>query len=284
MQVKAPVDFCGNNGGMQGTALLVSMPGSMPARPRAGAIFLPKEHGSWSLALEPLALGLLVAPSFAGGAFTVVALAGFFARRPFKTLVAPGATRRPGSRNAVWIFSILGMVGLALVVVLAGITPLWPLLLAAPLGGVFAWFDAQNGSRASAAEVAGSATFALLPAALATLAGWSAGPALALAALALARNVPTVLTVRSALRRAKGEAGGFGFPLIASLGAALGLTVLGARGFLPPWAVLPAWVLLARTLWFASRWRPSWSARRVGMLEAVLGLGYLITITVVYLR
>ncbi len=32
---------------------------------------LPKEHGSWSLALEPVAFGLLVAPSAAGAALTL---------------------------------------------------------------------------------------------------------------------------------------------------------------------------------------------------------------------
>ena len=39
---------------------------------------LPNEHGSWSLALEPLALGLLVAPSAAGAALGLAAACGFF--------------------------------------------------------------------------------------------------------------------------------------------------------------------------------------------------------------
>ncbi|HQY06456.1 MAG TPA: YwiC-like family protein, partial [Lacunisphaera sp.] len=65
------------------------------AAPVPGAVFLPKEHGSWSLALEPLALGLLLAPSAAGGALLAAALAGFFARRPLKTaLTAPASARR----------------------------------------------------------------------------------------------------------------------------------------------------------------------------------------------
>ena len=63
--------------------------------PRRGAVFLPREHGSWSLALEPLALGLLVVPSAAGAALAAAALAGFFARRPLKA-----AACRPLSRSA----------------------------------------------------------------------------------------------------------------------------------------------------------------------------------------
>ena len=39
---------------------------------------LPKEHGSWSLALEPVAFGLLVAPSAAGAALALAAGLGFF--------------------------------------------------------------------------------------------------------------------------------------------------------------------------------------------------------------
>src|SRR5690349_19690118 len=44
----------------------------------------PKEHGSWSLALEPLALGLLVAPSLPGTLFSLAVIAAFFARRPLR--------------------------------------------------------------------------------------------------------------------------------------------------------------------------------------------------------
>lgn len=272
---------------MQGTALLASFPGSATTRRPApvtpvASVFLPKEHGSWSLALEPLVLGLLVAPSSAGGALTVAALAGFFARRPFKALSAPAASRRLEARKPVLLFSALGVAGLFVVLLLGGIASLWPLLLAAPLGGLFAWFDAQNGSRAAAAEVAGSAAFALVPAALATLAGWSAGPALALAALALTRSVPTVLTVRSSLREAKGETAGFLLPVLAAGAAGLGLSFLSALGYLPAWASLPSWALFARTLWFASPFRPSWSARRIGMFEAMAGLLCIATITLAY--
>jgi len=272
---------------MQGPALLASFPGSAttrrpaPAAP-AAAVFLPKEHGSWSLALEPLALGLLVAPSSAGGALTVAALAGFFARRPFKALFSPVAARPRTAALAVLIFSVLALAGFSLVLVPGGIAPLWPLLLAAPLGGLFAWFDAQNGSRAAAAEVAGSAAFALVPAALATLAGWSAGPALALAALALTRSVPTVLSVRSSLRQAKGETAGFLLPVLATVAAALGVSLMGALQLVPIWTAVPAWALLARTLWFASPFRPAWPARRIGMFETITGLLYVAAITAAY--
>lgn len=285
-QVKAPARLSGDTAGMQGNALLASFPGSAstrrPAVAPVASVFLPKEHGSWSLAFEPLALGLLVAPSSAGGALTVAALAGFFARRPFKAFFAPATIRRREAGLAVLVFSVLGVGGFSVGLVLGGIAALWPMLLAAPLGGLFAWFDAQNGSRTAAAEVAGSAAFAFVPSALATLAGWSAGPALALAGLALTRSVPTVLTVRSSLRQAKGDTAGFLLPVLAAAAAAFGISLLATLLLVPAWAALPAWVLLARTLWFASPFRPSWPARHIGILEAFLGVTYVGAISAAY--
>ncbi len=59
------------------------------------SLVLPREHGSWSLALEPVALGLLVAPTRAGGWLALAAAAAFLARRPLKlTLTTPAADPR----------------------------------------------------------------------------------------------------------------------------------------------------------------------------------------------
>src|SRR5438067_8458307 len=37
------------------------------------AVVIPSEHGGWGLTLEPALLGLLVAPSIAGGALAIAA-------------------------------------------------------------------------------------------------------------------------------------------------------------------------------------------------------------------
>jgi hypothetical protein len=288
MRIKASGAGLADTWDMQATASLsvastsVSVSSPATAAFSSGSVFLPKEHGSWSLALEPLALGLLVAPSQAGGALALAALAGFFARRPFKALFSPATARRRGVRIAVVIFSSAAGIALAIALALGGLTPLWPLLLAAPLGALFAWFDAQNGSRAAAAEVAGSAAFAIVPVVLATLAGWSAWPALALGALALTRSVPTVLTVRCSLRRSKGEAVGFTLPVFVAAAASALISLLAALQLVPAWAGLPGWILFGRTLWFACSFRPVWPARRVGMFEAILGLIYISAIAIAY--
>lgn len=246
---------------------------------RAASVFLPKEHGSWSLALEPLALGLLVTPSWAGGALAVAALAGFFARRPLKTaLTAPVSSRRTTARLNLLLWSALAAAGLGLAAFLGAPAALWPLLPAAALGALFVTFDLQNDSRAAAAELAGCACFAFLPAALATLAGAPPATALALAGLAAARSLPTVMTVRTALRLAKGEKLNRLPSLFAASLAATALGALTANGLAPWTAAALGLLLLARTLWLLGPARPLWPARRLGMTEGLLGLGYVLVL------
>lgn len=236
------------------------------------ATFLPKEHGSWSLALEPIALGLLVAPGPAGAALATAAFAGFFARRPLKAALAPAATeRRHAARITLVLLATLAAAGLFEALVLGGLIALWPLLFAAPFAAMFVNFDSQNDSRAAAAELAGSATFAFLPAAFATLAGWTPDAALALAAVALARGVPTVLTVRAYLRSGKGEAAGTLVPIPVAGVAVILLFVLAQKQLVPWLAAGFATFLLVRSAWLVSSLRPVWPARRVGLIEAVLG-------------
>ncbi len=248
----------------------------MPGQRARSTVFLPKEHGSWSLALEPLAFGLLVAPSWAGGALATAALAGFFARRPLKAALDPiPSPRRRLARRALVLLAALGAIGLAETLALGSWKSLWPLLPAACGGGAFLWFDAQGESRAAASEVAGSAAFALMPAALALLAGLSLHVALAVAVLAMARSVPTVLVVRAFLRVAKGAARSW-LPLQAAGLALVAVSALSWSGLVPMSAALGALILFARAAWLLGPSRPDWPAKRVGMMEAMLGVLYVL--------
>ena len=89
--------------------MLCAMATSLPT---LKSLLLPKEHGSWSLAFEPLVLGLLVAPSVGGLGLAAAMIAGFFLRRPLKLAVTlPAADlRRSAARN--WAL-LLGGVALA---------------------------------------------------------------------------------------------------------------------------------------------------------------------------
>lgn len=232
---------------------------------------LPKEHGSWSLALEPVALGLLVAPTAAGGALAVAALAGFFLRRPMKLLLSGKSdSRQPLALVCVISLALLALSGLLLAARFGAAGGLWPLLPAALAGAVFAWADRRNEARQGAAEVAGAVAFGLLPAAFAALAGWNFPAALALAAMSITRSVPTVLTVRACLRMAKGQEFS-ALPAVAAAVAGTGLMAWLAAQHLAPWmAVVFAVIFAGRTLWLLLG-RPQIIARQIGIAEAVLG-------------
>lgn len=263
---------------MSATACLAP---AAPLRPRARSIFLPKEHGSWSLALEPVALGLLVAPSLAAGGLAITATALFFGRRPVKLALdsAAPADRRRAAVGTLLLFAVIAAGGFALAIEPGGLTALWPLALALPFAGLFALFDAQGSGRAAFAEVAGATAFAAIPAACATLAGWSTPAALALGALSLARSVPAVLLVRGCLRRRKyGDFAALMAGPIAAAVALLGIGELYRAMLVPVLAVIAAAVLFLRAVWFTSPVAAAWSAKRVGIAEVFVGLGYLVVL------
>lgn len=238
----------------------------------AAQLTLPKEHGSWSLALEPVAFGLLVAPSVAGAALALAAVSGFFLRRPLKlALAAKPDARQPLALVCVTALTLAGLSALILAARLGAVGGWRPLLPAALAGMVFMWCDGRNGAREGAAELAGAVAFALLPAAFGALAGWSLAASLALAAIMLVRSVPTVLTVRASIRIRKGRPHVI-TPARLTAGAGIFLVAWLVSLQLAPWLALGfALLLAARTAWLLL-WRPQLTARTVGIVEAVLGV------------
>ncbi len=232
---------------------------------------LPKEHGSWSLALEPVAFGLLVAPSAAGAALALAAVSGFFLRRPMKLLLSRKSDPcQPLAARSLAILLLTGLTGLLLAVRFGAAGGWWPLLPAALAGMVFAWCDNRNEAREGAAEIAGVVSFSLLPAAFGALAGWSVVASLALAAIMLVRSVPTVLTVRTSIRIRKGRPFVIA-PALLTAGAGVFLIAWLAALRLAPWlALVFSLILAARTAWLLL-WRPQLTAKTVGITEAVLG-------------
>jgi hypothetical protein len=233
---------------------------------------LPKEHGSWSLALEPVAFGLLVAPSAAGAGLALAAVSGFFLRRPLKLLLSHKSDpRQPLALVGLAILLLTGLAGLLLAVRFGAVGGWWPLLPAALAGAVFTWCDNRNEAREGAAEIAGVVSFSLLPAAFGALAGWSTTASLALAAIMLVRSVQTVLTVRASIRIRKGRPFAIA-PSLLTVGAGIVLIAWLTALRLAPWTALVfVLILAARTAWLLL-WRPRLTAKNVGIIEAVLGV------------
>ncbi|HEX5400286.1 MAG TPA: YwiC-like family protein [Verrucomicrobiae bacterium] len=263
-------------------AIVTREPGPSFTR-QIATLLLPKEHGSWSLALEPLALGLLVAPSVAGGALAVAAIAGFFLRRPLKSMLRePSVAQRKRTMICVFVLTVIALAGLLLAAKFASAEKLWPLIPAALASVAFAWFDSRNEARAEAAELAGTVAFGILPAAFGALAGWSMIESLALAAVMLTRSVPTVLFVRTYMRLRKGRtatrtpsciAAGFGFILLTWL----------VIFRIAPWpAMVFGFLLATRTFWLLGESRLRFAPKIVGTMEMILGVAMVLTLAVAW--
>jgi hypothetical protein len=246
-------------------------------------LLLPKEHGSWSLAMEPLAFGLLAAPAAAGGALAIAALAGFFLRRPIRSLF-----REPAAPQRQWmIFCAIGLTaiaiaGLWLAAQSGGAARLWPLIPAALAGIAFVWFDSRNEARAEAAELSGAVAFGILSAAFGALAGWNVVESAALALVMLSRSVPTVIYARTYMRLRKGRAAARLPAFIAVVVALLLLAWLAAAKIAPWPAAIFGILLAARTFWLLGNSRPKFPAKVVGFTELILGLAMVLTVALAW--
>ncbi len=250
----------------------------VPAKsPNLRHLLLPREHGAWSLALEPVALGLLAAPSRAGAVLALAAAAVFLARRPLQFVCGRfGREQRTAALAPLAALLVLAAGALFGAAQLAGWPAFWPLLGALPPALLFLTFDVRGDARGAAAELAGAAAFAVFPAACASLAGAGPATALALAALMLLRAVPAVLVVRTFLRQNKGYTASAAPALLTSGLAALGATALALHGLASGAALGVALLFLLRAVWLLGPAAPSLRAKQLGLLESALGVGFIL--------
>lgn len=243
----------------------------------------PKEHGSWSLALEPIALGLLAAPSHPGCLFAAALIAAFFARRPLRiAFLEARPERRRHARLALAVCVAVACVCALGAVALAGTAWLaWalPCILA---GAVFLAFDFQQAGREGEAEVAGAFAFGWVPAVFGVLGGLGTAQAATLGGIMLARAVPTVLTVRAAVRARKSGARPSSWPALVAFVAAVALAWSVWRGDAPVAAWIAVAVLAVRSFLLVVWPRPVVRPTVLGIIEAVLGVAFVVVVGVAW--
>ena len=113
-------------------------------RASAKSVALPAEKGSWSLVSEPILLGLLAAPSWAGAALAVGAFATFLCNRPLKVYLADRRRGRVYERTALArrylaLYAAIAVAGFAGGLALGGWRPFAPLAAAVPLLARAVW-------------------------------------------------------------------------------------------------------------------------------------------------
>jgi hypothetical protein len=171
-------------------------------------VAVPAEHGGWSLTLEPVLLGLLVAPSWSGVLLGIAALLAFMARTPLKLVLGDRRRGRRLARTSMATrIAALYLVGLTLSVagaILAARRPFWPpLAVAAPLILVALAYDARSLSRRLVPELLGAVGIGSIAGAIGLAGAAGADIAFGLWLVVAARAVAAIVHVRVQLRRAK---------------------------------------------------------------------------------
>lgn len=249
------------------------------ARVALRPLAVPAEHGAWGFLLEPIALALLAAPSLAGMAIAMAALATFLARHPLRLAATDWLRRRRYSRTVICerlaaAYVIVAIVALLIVIRLDGIRFLIPLAVAAPLALLQFIYDARNRGRATLPEMAGAVAMGSVAAAIALVAGRSVLFASALWCVALLRSIPAIMFVRAALGR-NGRSAASALHLAA---VAVSL-VLWQMRLAPATATVATVLLLGRAVAATPRVR---TARQIGMRELAYGATFVLLIGVGY--
>jgi hypothetical protein len=249
------------------------------------SVALPAEHGGFGLLGEPVALGLVLAPSLAGLGLAIAAVAAFLARHPFRLMMLDLRKGVRYPRTALAERFLLGYLALAAAGLLAALassaSPFWPALAAAaPVGLVALAFDALGRSREAVAETAGAVALAGAATAIALAGGFPASLAWAAGGLLALRAIPSVLYVRARLRLDRGLGAGPGVAWLAHGVALVAAVVLSRQGWAPWIAVAVFATLLTRALWGLSRLRRRVRPQVVGFQELGFGLLTLVLLAI----
>jgi hypothetical protein len=251
------------------------------------SIALPAEHGGWGFLMEPLVLGILVAPGLAGVSIILATVSAFLIRTPSKIAAVD---RRRGKRYTrtiiaerfVLLYGGLAMLGLLSALHLTGLHILIPALIAAPLAGIQLLYDMRSDSRHWLPELAGSTAMGASAAIIMLAGGWPLTAALGGWALIAARNIPSILYVRSRLRMAKAQPYSRVPATAAHLMALVGLGVLATSGLTPWLTILAGGGLLLRALNGLTPQQKDVKASTIGFQEIAFGLAYVLLAAIGY--
>jgi hypothetical protein len=249
------------------------------ARPTWRAVTVPTEHGGWGLTFEPALLGLLVAPSIAGGALAVAAVAAFLVRTPLKTLLVDRRRHRELERDrlarrvaAVEMVVLLVMVAVAFA--RAGTDWVVPFAIALPLFAIELWFDARSRGRRLVPELCGAVGISATVAAIAIAGGEGSALAFALWLVLAARAVASVPFARVQVLRLRATP-----PSTITSDLALGAAVvLAAVAYAVDQAVLAGAVAVVVVTLVELAWSrgPARPAKVVGFAQLGFGLAVVV--------
>lgn len=239
------------------------------------SVLVPTEHGGWGLTLEPVLLGLLVAPSWAGVGLGLAAAILFLARTPFKIMLVDlhRHRRRPRTRlaaGAVGCYALL-LAGCLAVPLLQASAAIWlPLVLIAPMVGTELWYDMRSRGRRLIPELAGAVGIAGVATMIVLAGGQPSGVAVACWVLLSARAVTSIINVRDLVQGLHGRRRQ---PAAVWVGDIPALSLAAVAVALEPAAItgataVAALIVVQRLL----RLRPTPRAAILGLTQTAFGL------------
>jgi hypothetical protein len=243
------------------------------------SVAIPSEHGGWGLTLEPVLLGLLVAPSGAGMALGVAAFTAFLLRTPAKLIAVDvrrgrwlDRTRR--ARRVAIAETVLLVSSLAVAVALSGWSWLVPVLIAGPLIAIEFAFDIRSRGRRLIPELCGAIGISAAAASIVIAAGQGGGLAAGVWLVLAARAVGAIPFVRVQivrLRRGRGPVWQSDIAQAVSLAVAAGAVLAEQRMLAGALGV--AGLAGAQCVWVR---RPPMPAKQIGLRQMGMGLALVV--------
>lgn len=241
------------------------------------SVALPAEHGGWGFLLEPVLLGLLVAPSVSGLWLSLAAVGIFLLHQPLKITLKD---RLKGKRYARTVFAerfalgyaLLAVSGLMLTLVNAQHHFWQPIILVLPFALVQTTYEIRNEGREWIPEISGALALGAIAPTIALSSGWHFLPAMLLWVLLALRSVTSILYVRSRLRLEKSKAAQVSVPLLAHIIALLLVGILAIAEETSLWSVIAISILTLRAFIGLSAFRKPRKARSIGFMEMGYGL------------
>jgi hypothetical protein len=248
------------------------------------AVAMPAEHGGWGLTLEPVLLGLLVAPSWAGASIGAAAFLAFLARTPAK-LVAVDKRRDRWLARSRLAFLVAGAELLLIAALVAAAT--WSAVavvaagVALPLVAVEWSFDIRSRGRRLLPELCGAVGIGASAAAIIIVDGGAATLAIGCWLVLAARSLGAIPFVRSQIvqaRRGVLDTRSSDLAQVAAVGLATTAAVLDRAVLL---GALGVAALAGLQLWWVRRAPPA--VKVLGMRQMALGLS-LVVVTALGVR
>lgn len=236
---------------------------------------VPSEHGGWGLTLEPVLVGLLIAPSSAGVLLGATALMAFLLRTPLKLVVVDVRRGRwlDRSRLALRLAVVEGVVLVILCVgaiAAAGWSWAVPVAISAPLIAVELWFDFKSRGRRLIPELCGATAIAAVSAAIIVADDNGARLAAGTWLILTARVMASIPFVKSQIDRLHHRATQPRFTNVAQ--AAAVLTAAAAAFIDRELAAGAVAVVIVVALQTLSARRPPPTAKVLGVRQMILGI------------